>query len=46
MQINLLQSNYDRYTEMFINGFIDYEFYQVIEREFLNSYELFTINLN
>ena len=46
MQVNVLQSNYDKHTEMFINGFIDYEFYQMIEREFLKRYELFTINLN
>ena len=46
MTINLLQNNYDKHTQMFIDGVIDYTFYQVIEREFLKRYELFTINLN
>lgn len=46
MTINLLQNNYDKHTQMFIDGSIDYDFYQVIEREFLTRYELFTINLN
>ena len=42
----MLQNNYDKHTELFINGIIDYTFYQAIEREFLKRYELFTINLN
>lgn len=46
MKYNLLQNNYDKYTELFINGIIDYNFYQDIEIEFLKRYELFTINLN
>lgn len=46
MKYNLLQNNYDKYTELFINGIIDYSFYQDIEIEFLKRYELFTINLN
>ena len=46
MKHNLLQNNYDKHTQMFIDGSIDYEFYQSIEREFLTRYELFTINLN
>jgi hypothetical protein len=46
MRINLLQKTYDNQTEMFINGVIDYDFYQALEREFLTRYELFTIYLN
>lgn len=46
MKHNLLQNNYDKHTQMFIDGDIDYTFYQAIEREFLKRYELFTINLN
>jgi hypothetical protein len=46
MNINLLQSQYDKHTEMFIDGLIDYEFYKVIEMKFLLRCELFTISLN
>ena len=46
MKVNLLQSNYDKHTEMFINGDIDYTFYQTIEREFLIRFDLFTVYLN
>jgi hypothetical protein len=46
MRINLLQKTYDNQTEMFINGVIDYDFYQALERKFLTQYELFTIYLN
>ncbi len=46
MKINLLQPSFDRHTQMFIDGFIDYDFYQRIEFEFLKRYELFTIYLN
>jgi hypothetical protein len=46
MRINLLQKTYDNQTEMFINGVIDYDFYQALEREFLTRNELFTIYLN
>lgn len=46
MNYNLLQKTYDIQCELFIQGFIDYEYFQHLEREYLYRIDLFTINLN
>jgi len=46
MNYNLLQKTYDIQCELFIKGFIDYEDFLNLEREYLYRINLFTINLN
>ena len=46
MKYNLLQKTYDIQCDLFIKGFIEYEDFLNLEREYLYRIKLFTINLN
>lgn len=46
MKYNLLQKTYDLQCEMFINGLIDFNTFQVLESKYIKIYKLFTIYLN
>lgn len=44
--INLLQKNFDKMTDMFIDGYLTLETYQKIESKFIKDTKLFTICTN
>jgi len=46
MKFDLLIKKYDYYCNLFIDGKIEYNLYQEIEKEYLKRKELFTIYLN
>ena len=45
-EYDLLLSYYERQCEYFINGFIDYNTFEKLEKEYFKKKKLFTINLN
>lgn len=46
MEYDLLIKKYDYYCNLFIDGKIDYNLFQEIEKEYLKRKKLFTIYLN
>jgi len=46
MKLNLLQKNYDKTCDSFINGIINIDLFQRLESLFLRDSFLFTIYLN
>lgn len=46
MMYNLLQIKHDKITELFIQGKIEYDLFEVLESVFINRSKIFTICLN
>ncbi len=43
---NLLQAYFDLQCEMFINGYLEYDTFEYLEKEFIKKSSLFTVCLN
>ena len=46
MKINLLQKDFDKITELFINGLFEYDAFEQLEKRFIKNSKLFTVCLN
>ena len=44
--INLLQKKHDFITQRFIDGFISYEIFEMLEEKFIKDSKLFTVCTN